>query len=183
MPPKVLILHFKRFDSLKQLKISSHVDLPIRGLDLSPFVQQQYRQQLERNHLFSPTGSGVPLSRSSSGVSNCRSSSNGNDISEEQGSGLDSHLLYDLQGLVSHKGSLTQVEKQGMFFILSHLNFISISYIFCILWYLMMITYVTKLCYQINNIHRFSLQGHYISYVAAMNGTAPSDNEPATWLR
>eukprot|EP00596_Hydrurales_sp_CCMP1899_P010058 CAMPEP_0119052438 /NCGR_PEP_ID=MMETSP1177-20130426/73740_1 /TAXON_ID=2985 /ORGANISM="Ochromonas sp, Strain CCMP1899" /LENGTH=584 /DNA_ID=CAMNT_0007032011 /DNA_START=405 /DNA_END=2159 /DNA_ORIENTATION=- len=141
MPPKVLILHFKRFDSLKQLKISSHVDLPLRGLDLSPFVQQQYRQQLERNHLFSSTGSGVPLSRSSSGIPNCRSSSNssGNDpIPEEQCSGLDqgqnnSQLLYDLQGLVSHKGSLTQ--------------------------------------------------GHYVSYVAAMNGSTPSDTEPATWLR
>jgi hypothetical protein len=120
MPPKVLILHFKRFDSLKQLKISSHVDLPLRGLDLSPFVQQQYRQQLERNHLFSPTGSGVPLSRSSSGIPNCRSSTNSsNDILEEQGSGLDqgqnnSHLLYDLQGLVSHKGSLTQVKTDAI---------------------------------------------------------------------
>jgi ubiquitin C-terminal hydrolase len=100
--PKVLILHFKRFDSLRQLKICSKVNFPLRGLDLAPFMQQQQQQssQCKQNiddkspssQIHNPGGIN-PLSPSISKVSDSK----------------DTPLIYDLQGLISHKGSLTQV--------------------------------------------------------------------------
>ena len=106
--PKVLILHFKRFDSLRQLKICSKVNFPLRDLDLATFMQPQInplqskfgRPNDNENVLngsdsictsgvtHAPRNQGVPM-----GTRNIQSSS----------------LLYDLQGLVSHRGSLTQV--------------------------------------------------------------------------
>ena len=90
--PKVLILHFKRFDSLRNLKICSKVDFPLRGLDLGPFMQQQH---------------GISSSSSKLGNNGVA----GNLISLHHPT-QSTPLLYDLQGLVNHKGSLTQVLSQ-----------------------------------------------------------------------
>jgi ubiquitin C-terminal hydrolase len=98
--PKVLILHFKRFDSLRQLKICSKVNFPLRGLDLAPFMQQQQPSQCKQNiddktpssQILNPSGI-KPLSPLISKVADSK----------------DTPLIYDLQGLISHKGSLTQV--------------------------------------------------------------------------
>ena len=100
--PKVLILHFKRFDSLRQLKICSKVNFPLKGLDLAPFMQQQQQQQPsqrkqnadDRTPSSHVLGSGdtqslPPISKAADSKS--------------------TPLLYDLQGLISHKGSLNQV--------------------------------------------------------------------------
>jgi ubiquitin C-terminal hydrolase len=72
--PRVLVLHFKRFDSLRQVKICSKVLFPARGLDLTPFM-----------HTSQPTAS-----------------------SDHVTTPVQNHFIYDLQGVVSHKGSLTQ---------------------------------------------------------------------------
>ena len=37
--PKVLILHLKRFDSIKKTKLSTHVSFPLLGLDLSQYTK------------------------------------------------------------------------------------------------------------------------------------------------
>lgn len=99
--PKVLILHFKRFDSLRQLKICSKVNFPLKGLDLAPFMQQQQQQPSQRKQNAddrTPSsqilGSGdtqyiPPITKAVDSKS--------------------TPLLYDLQGLISHKGSLHQV--------------------------------------------------------------------------
>lgn len=90
--PKVLILHFKRFDSLRQLKICSKVNFPLRDLDLTPFMQQQHHVPESPHELISSRNltHATPLFGT---AQNTKSSP----------------LLYDLQGLVSHRGSLTQV--------------------------------------------------------------------------
>ena len=97
--PKVLILHFKRFDSLRQLKICSKVNFPLKGLDLAPFMQQQQPSQRKQNaddkspssHIL---GSGdTPTFPPITKAADLKSTP----------------LLYDLQGLISHKGSLNQV--------------------------------------------------------------------------
>jgi ubiquitin C-terminal hydrolase len=103
--PKVLILHFKRFDSLRQLKICSKVQFPLRGLDLAPFVRQQHK-----NGIPSTLSAGNDLPDSGS-VSRSNSTS---DLD-----GQDNHLLYDLQGIVNHKGSLTQVLSDSIHLVLS----------------------------------------------------------------
>jgi Ubiquitin carboxyl-terminal hydrolase len=93
--PKVLILHFKRFDSLRQLKICSKVNFPLRDLDLTPFMQQQHHVPESPHDISSSHNSthSTPLFGISNTAQNPKSSP----------------LLYDLQGLVSHRGSLTQV--------------------------------------------------------------------------
>ena len=85
--PKVLILHFKRFDSLRQLKICSKVNFPLRDLDLTPFMQHHHVVESPHETHTSPLFGAVNTAQ------NPKSSP----------------LLYDLQGLVSHRGSLTQV--------------------------------------------------------------------------
>lgn len=99
--PKVLVLHFKRFDSLRQLKICSKVGFPLRGFDLAPFMQQQQQQ---------PNDYGT---NSCSSTSSSKSYDNSNRASTyaDRGSSQTelTPVLYDLQGLVNHKGSLTQV--------------------------------------------------------------------------
>lgn len=100
--PKVLILHFKRFDSLRQLKICSKVNFPLKGLDLAPFMQQQQQQpsQCKQNKdNKTPSSQSIDLS----GIKSLSPS-----ISKVADS-KDTPLLYDLQGLISHKGSLNQV--------------------------------------------------------------------------
>lgn len=98
--PKVLILHFKRFDSLRQLKVCSKVNFPLRDLDLTPFMQQQppqhHHEPISGHHLnlnVAASSGTTPVLVSASATQNPKSSP----------------LLYDLQGLVSHRGSLTQV--------------------------------------------------------------------------
>lgn len=93
--PKVLILHFKRFDSLRQLKICSKVNFPLRDLDLTPFMQQQHHVPETPQELSSGRNltQATPLFGTANTAQNTKSSP----------------LLYDLQGLVNHKGSLTQV--------------------------------------------------------------------------
>ena len=102
--PRVLVLHFKRFDSLRQLKICSKVSFPMKGLDLSPFVYQssppQQQQQQQK-----PLGNGQ----------------------------TNNPYLYDLQGLINHKGSLSQ--------------------------------------------------GHYVAYVASLNGGSSLHSDSTVWLR
>jgi hypothetical protein len=80
--PRVLVLHFKRFDSIRQLKLCVKVDFPLRGLDLEPFMHHD------------------PGNGSSNGAT---------DSCLHPRGPADSPYLYDLQGVVSHKGSLTQV--------------------------------------------------------------------------
>ena len=90
--PKVLVLHFKRFDSLRQLKICSKVDFPLRGFDFAPFMQKKLHPKNQ-----SPSSSSSKTNDNSSGY-------------RDQGHrSSPTPLLYDLQGLVNHKGSLTQV--------------------------------------------------------------------------
>ena len=62
--PKVLVLHLKRFDSVKQQKLNTKVAFDLNGLDLAPFTY------IPQNH---------------SGTSD---------------------MIYDLQGVITHKGSL-----------------------------------------------------------------------------
>jgi ubiquitin C-terminal hydrolase len=61
--PKVLILHLKRFDSVKQQKLNTKVEFDLHDLDMGPYTQI------------------IPKT-------------NNND------------MMYDLQGVVTHKGSL-----------------------------------------------------------------------------
>ena len=98
--PKVLILHFKRFDSLRQLKICSKVNFPLKGLDLAPFMKQQHSGQRKQNvNDKSPEGHNL-------GPSDTKSFS---PPIFKAADAKDTPILYDLQGLISHKGSLNQV--------------------------------------------------------------------------
>jgi ubiquitin C-terminal hydrolase len=40
-PPKLLIVHLKRFDALKQSKLNSHVNFPLQDLNFYPFMQRR----------------------------------------------------------------------------------------------------------------------------------------------
>ena len=111
--PKVLILHFKRFDSLRQLKICSKVNFPLRDLDLSTFMQPQINPHQNKFGMQNDNESNIncPESISTSGVTHTQRNQGipiGTRNTHTQSS---SSLLYDLQGLVSHRGSLTQVSK------------------------------------------------------------------------
>ena len=93
--PKVLVLHFKRFDSLRQLKICSKVDFPLKGFDFAPFMQ---KNTYPKNQ--SPSSSSSKINDNSSEY---------RDQGRRSSKNVPTPLLYDLQGLVNHKGSLTQV--------------------------------------------------------------------------
>ena len=110
--PRVLVLHFKRFDSLRQLKICSKVTFPMKGLDLSPFVYQQSSSSS------SSSSSSVPSQQQQKPIGNGQTNN---------------PYLYDLQGLVNHKGSLSQ--------------------------------------------------GHYVAYVASLNGGSSLHSDSTVWLR
>lgn len=150
--PKVLILHFKRFDSLRQLKICSKVNFPLKGLDLAPFMQQQQQQpsQCKQNsddktpssQLHNPSDL-KPFSPSISKVADSK----------------DTPLLYDLQGLISHKGSLNQVsyDFSAHYFIL-----------------LLMINLTLR--------NKNNLQGHYVSYIATMKDSGAT-SDSTSWMK
>lgn len=40
-PPKLLIVHLKRFDALKQSKINTHINFPLEDLNFYPFMQRR----------------------------------------------------------------------------------------------------------------------------------------------
>ena len=150
--PKVLILHFKRFDSLRQLKICSKVNFPLKGLDLAPFMQQQQEQPSQcKQNTDHKTPSSQPIDLS--GIKPLSPS-----ISKVADS-KDTPLLYDLQGLISHKGSLNQVSYDC-----SAHNFIL----------LLMINITLR--------NQNNLQGHYVSYIATMKDSGAT-SDSTSWMK
>ena len=161
--PKVLILHFKRFDSLRQLKICSKVDFPLKGLDLAPFMQQQQQRQQQqqqqqeqqpsqcKQNTDHKTPSSQPIDLS--GIKPLSPS-----ISKVADS-KDTPLLYDLQGLISHKGSLNQVSYD------------------CSAHYFMLLLMINITLRNKNN-----LQGHYVSYIATMKDSGAT-SDSTSWMK
>lgn len=145
--PRVLVLHFKRFDSLRQLKLCTKVEFPVRGLDLTPFMHH------DTPH--AETGRDGSIG-SSDGAS---------DKPRYPCGPTDTPYLYDLQGVINHKGSLTQVGqtvngKNQDSPILTHI--------------------LPPAAYTLS----YAAQGHYVAYVASINGGGHElQSDSTVWLR
>jgi hypothetical protein len=163
LAPRVLILHFKRFDAFRQLKISTDVTFPLRSLDLSPFMRRKRggggghtRSKQDNGHQQTKSALQIDLSLKPIIINDGTNKTVGSPVAHENGtsssaglqhaqsgdtSPLDGAIIrlpshdsaelpppsfipmisspdnaaekgrhvYDLQGLVCHKGSLTQV--------------------------------------------------------------------------
>ena len=82
--PQVLIIHLKRFDAIKETKLSTHVTFPLTDLNLA---------------LYSKPGN-------SSATSTARSKKNS--LNSDSVGGDKSASLYELHGVVTHRGTLNQ---------------------------------------------------------------------------
>ncbi|CAD7953665.1 unnamed protein product [Amoebophrya sp. A120] len=97
-PPKVLVLHLKRFSWLNRRKIDHMVHFPITNLDIGEFVEQSNDAVVKRNSrigsIFEPSGL---LQRNTSKTSSKQSGS----------SATSTNYVYDLCGVSQHSGTMT----------------------------------------------------------------------------
>lgn len=118
-PPPVLILHLKRFDFFRQTKISTRVEFPLQNLDISQFTTA-YGKKMAAGGIAGDGGDTAAAAASAATVALKGSKSKGGG---GLGGGGGNHLprttcaagnndvdtvLYDLQGLLCHSGSLHQ---------------------------------------------------------------------------